>query len=225
MRGMSSALSAASSACDHVRNWVLGTEPGVWVSMGVISDGSYGAPKARPRPAPPGLLTPQVPAGPCPQQPLLSAQRAAAAAPLRDAGSKLPCLHSARPRQLLCADAGSKLPCLHSARPRQLLCADAGSKLPCLHSARPRQLLCADAGSKLPCLHSARPRQLLCADAGVRRTCAQDVMFSFPVKCSGGRWEIVQGLSIDEYAAGKLKVTGEELVEEKELALQCLAEK
>ncbi len=48
MRGMSSALSAASSACDHVRNWVLGTEPGVWVSMGVISDGSYGAPKARP---------------------------------------------------------------------------------------------------------------------------------------------------------------------------------
>jgi len=185
MRGMSSALSAASSACDHVRNWVLGTEPGVWVSMGVISDGSYGAPKARPRPAPPGLLTPQVPAGPCPQQPLLSAQRAAAAAPLRDAGSKLPCLHSARPRQLLCADAGSKL----------------------------------------PCLHSARPRQLLCADAGVRRTCAQDVMFSFPVKCSGGRWEIVQGLSIDEYAAGKLKVTGEELVEEKELALQCLAEK
>ncbi len=50
-------------------------------------------------------------------------------------------------------------------------------------------------------------------------------MFSFPVKCSGGRWEIVQGLSIDEYAAGKLKVTGEELVEEKELALQCLAEK
>ncbi len=225
MRGMSSALSAASSACDHVRNWVLGTEPGVWVSMGVISDGSYGAPKARPRPAPPGLLTPQVPAGPCPQQPLLSAQRAAAAAPLRDAGSKLPCLHSARPRQLLCADAGSKLPCLHSARPRQLPCANAGSKLPCLHSARPRQLLCADAGSKLPCLHSARPRQLLCADAGVRRTCAQDVMFSFPVKCSGGRWEIVQGLSIDEYAAGKLKVTGEELVEEKELALQCLAEK
>ena len=45
MRGMSSALSAASSACDHVRNWVLGTEPGVFVSMGVISDGSYGAPK------------------------------------------------------------------------------------------------------------------------------------------------------------------------------------
>jgi malate dehydrogenase len=146
MRGMSSALSAASSACDHVRNWVLGTEPGVWVSMGVISDGSYGAPKARPRPSP--LL------------------------------------------------ACSQSRCLRGS----------------VHSKR-------------SCLHSARARQLPCADAGVPRARAQDVMFSFPVKCSGGRWEIVQGLSIDEYAAGKLKVTGEELVEEKELALQCLAEK
>lgn len=45
MRGMSSALSAASSACDHIRDWVHGTPPGTWVSMGVFSDGSYGAPK------------------------------------------------------------------------------------------------------------------------------------------------------------------------------------
>lgn len=45
-RGVSSALSAASSACDHVRDWVCGTAPGEWVSMGVWSDGSaYGAPK------------------------------------------------------------------------------------------------------------------------------------------------------------------------------------
>ena len=44
-RKMSSALSAASSACDHVRDWVLGTAPGRWVSMGVPSDGSaYGIP-------------------------------------------------------------------------------------------------------------------------------------------------------------------------------------
>lgn len=45
MRGMSSALSAASSACDHIRDWVKGTPSGTWVSMGVFSDGSYGAPK------------------------------------------------------------------------------------------------------------------------------------------------------------------------------------
>jgi malate dehydrogenase len=43
-RKLSSALSAASSVCDHVRDWMLGTAPGTWVSMGVISDGSYGAP-------------------------------------------------------------------------------------------------------------------------------------------------------------------------------------
>lgn len=51
----------------------------------------------------------------------------------------------------------------------------------------------------------------------------QDVVFSFPVTCQNGRWEIVKGLDIDEYAAGKIKATGDELVVEKELALQCLA--
>lgn len=38
-------MSAASSACDHVRDWVLGTAEGTWVSMGVYSDGSYGQPE------------------------------------------------------------------------------------------------------------------------------------------------------------------------------------
>ena len=45
MRGMSSALSAASSACDHMRDWIHGTPSGTFVSMGVFSDGSYKAPK------------------------------------------------------------------------------------------------------------------------------------------------------------------------------------
>ncbi|CAL8471685.1 g11227 [Coccomyxa elongata] len=96
MRGMSSALSAASSACDHIRDWVHGTPPGTWVSMGVFSDGSYGAPK--------------------------------------------------------------------------------------------------------------------------------DVVYSFPAECKDGKWSIVQGLPIDDFAAAKLKATGDELVEEKALALECLAE-
>ena len=43
-RGLSSAASAANAAVDHVRSWVLGTPEGDWVSMGVVSDGSYGAP-------------------------------------------------------------------------------------------------------------------------------------------------------------------------------------
>jgi malate dehydrogenase len=41
-RGASSAASAASSAIDHVRDWVKGTPADDWVSMGVPSDGSYG---------------------------------------------------------------------------------------------------------------------------------------------------------------------------------------
>jgi malate dehydrogenase len=40
-RGASSAASAASAAIDHVSDWVKGTG-GEWVSMGVVSDGSYG---------------------------------------------------------------------------------------------------------------------------------------------------------------------------------------
>jgi len=44
-RKMSSAMSAAKAACDHMRDWWQGTAPETWVSMGVLSDGSYGAPK------------------------------------------------------------------------------------------------------------------------------------------------------------------------------------
>ncbi len=41
-RGLSSAASAANAAIDHIRDWVLGTPEGNWVSMGIPSDGSYG---------------------------------------------------------------------------------------------------------------------------------------------------------------------------------------
>lgn len=96
-RGLSSALSAASSACDHIRDWVLGTPEGTWVSMGVWSDGrSYGAPEG--------------------------------------------------------------------------------------------------------------------------------VIYSFPVTCKNGEWEIVQGLKVDERSVEKMRATGEELVEERALALECLGE-
>jgi len=44
-RKMSSAMSAAKAACDHMRDWWQGTKDGVWVSMGVRSDGSYGSPQ------------------------------------------------------------------------------------------------------------------------------------------------------------------------------------
>jgi malate dehydrogenase len=44
-RGASSAASAANAAIDHVRDWVLGTPEGDWVSMAVPSDGSYKVPE------------------------------------------------------------------------------------------------------------------------------------------------------------------------------------
>uniref|UniRef100_A0A914NMQ7 Malate dehydrogenase, cytoplasmic n=1 Tax=Meloidogyne incognita TaxID=6306 RepID=A0A914NMQ7_MELIC len=44
-RKLSSAMSAAKAACDHIHDWHFGTKPGDWVSMAVPSDGSYGIPK------------------------------------------------------------------------------------------------------------------------------------------------------------------------------------
>ncbi|WP_018154877.1 malate dehydrogenase [Demetria terragena] len=44
-RGASSAASAASATIDHARDWQLGTPEGDWVSMSVVSDGSYGVPE------------------------------------------------------------------------------------------------------------------------------------------------------------------------------------
>ncbi len=41
-RGLSSAASAASAAIDHMRDWVLGTPAGDWITMGIPADGSYG---------------------------------------------------------------------------------------------------------------------------------------------------------------------------------------
>jgi len=43
-RGKSSAASAASSAIDHIHDWVHGSK-GDWTSMAVYSDGSYGVTK------------------------------------------------------------------------------------------------------------------------------------------------------------------------------------
>jgi len=44
-RGASSAASAANATIGHMRDWVLGTPDGDWVSMSVPTDGSYGVPE------------------------------------------------------------------------------------------------------------------------------------------------------------------------------------
>jgi len=47
----------------------------------------------------------------------------------------------------------------------------------------------------------------------------KDIMFSFPCTCKDGKWNIVQGLAISDFAREKLDITGKELLEEKEEAL------
>lgn len=44
-RKLSSAMSAAKAACDHMKDWWQGTQEGNFVSMGVFSDGSYNTPE------------------------------------------------------------------------------------------------------------------------------------------------------------------------------------
>merc|ERR1719233_2341898 len=45
------------------------------------------------------------------------------------------------------------------------------------------------------------------------------VMFSFPVRIESGRWSIVQGLAMSDYAKEKMTATGKELCEERDEAL------
>lgn len=47
----------------------------------------------------------------------------------------------------------------------------------------------------------------------------EGVMFSFPITISGGKWSIKQGLSISDFARGKLDATGKELCEERDEAM------
>ena len=44
-RGSSSAASAASATIDAARDWLFGSADDDWVSMAVVSDGSYGVPE------------------------------------------------------------------------------------------------------------------------------------------------------------------------------------
>ena len=58
-RGSSSAASAASATIDAARDWLHGSAEGDWVSMAVVSDGSYGVPEglSPPSPSPPATAT------------------------------------------------------------------------------------------------------------------------------------------------------------------------
>jgi len=49
----------------------------------------------------------------------------------------------------------------------------------------------------------------------------KEIIFSFPVNCKDGKWQIVQGLQFDEFSKGLIEKTTKELLEEKEMALKA----
>lgn len=51
---------------------------------------------------------------------------------------------------------------------------------------------------------------------------AQGLIYSFPVRCKNGAWEIVQGLSIDAFSQEKMKATEKELAEERDAVKHLL---
>jgi len=49
---------------------------------------------------------------------------------------------------------------------------------------------------------------------------AEGVMFSFPVTVVNGKWSIVKGLAMSDFAKEKLAATGKELCEERDEAME-----
>jgi len=47
-----------------------------------------------------------------------------------------------------------------------------------------------------------------------------EIIYSFPVTISGGKWKIVEGLSISDFAREKMEATRKELVEERTMAFE-----
>ena len=48
------------------------------------------------------------------------------------------------------------------------------------------------------------------------------MIFSFPLRSNGSKWEIVQGLDVDPFAREKINATLSELNEEREITKQLL---
>jgi malate dehydrogenase len=51
---------------------------------------------------------------------------------------------------------------------------------------------------------------------------AEGLIYSFPVRCKGGDWEIVQGIEISEFSKDKMDATEQELTEERDAVAHLL---
>ena len=51
---------------------------------------------------------------------------------------------------------------------------------------------------------------------------AEGLIYSFPCICSGGDWEIVQGLEVSDFSREKMSATETELTEERDAVAHLL---
>jgi len=51
---------------------------------------------------------------------------------------------------------------------------------------------------------------------------SDELIFSYPVKCSGGKYHIVTGLQIDSFSQGKIDATKNELIDERKAAFEIV---
>jgi len=51
---------------------------------------------------------------------------------------------------------------------------------------------------------------------------SEGIIYSFPVRCADGRYEIVQGLDVDDFSRERMNATEQELVEERDAVKHLL---
>ena len=51
---------------------------------------------------------------------------------------------------------------------------------------------------------------------------SEGLMYSFPCRCRGGGWEIVQGLEINDFSRNRMQITERELIEERDAVRHLL---
>ena len=50
----------------------------------------------------------------------------------------------------------------------------------------------------------------------------EGLIYSYPIRCSGGDWEIVQGVEVNDFSRGKMDATAQELAEERDAVAHLL---
>ena len=51
---------------------------------------------------------------------------------------------------------------------------------------------------------------------------AEGLIYSFPCRCENGQWSIVQGLQVNDFSSERMRVTEQELTEERDAVADLL---